>query len=251
MLSKSRIKYIQSLYHKKFRDELGAFIVEGPKIVSEFLQQVPSQVESIYATGHWLRQEQALLRLLPTAGIEEINEDELHRISHLASPHQVLAVVRKWNYGDGPATQNSITLMLEGIRDPGNMGTLIRIADCFGIKNIICSDDCVELYNPKVVQSTMGSMLRVNLWYRDLIEWLTTNTNNNLPLWAATMNGKSIYECGTLKEGIVLIGNESTGITESLLEMAALQITIPSRGNAESLNAAVAAGIILSHVMPY
>ncbi len=249
MLSKSRIKYIQSLYHKKFRDESDSFIIEGPKIVSEFLQEVPGRVQSIYATGHWLRQEQALLRLLPTAGIEEISEDELHRISHLTSPHQVLAIVKKWDPGDGPDTQESITLMLEGIRDPGNMGTIIRIADWFGIQNIICSDDCVELYNPKVVQSTMGSMLRVNLWYRNLKEWLTAN--NSLQLWAAAMHGESIYDCGTLKEGIVLIGNESSGVTESLLQRATMQITIPARGKAESLNAAVATGIILSHVLPH
>ena len=137
--------------------------------------------------------------------------------------------------------------MLDEIQDPGNMGTIIRTADWFGIENIICSEDCVDSYNPKVVQSSMGSLGRVNVIYADLEEFI--NGNKSVSIYAATLGGTSLYALDKINEGIILIGNESKGINDGLSKYAAKQITIPKSGKAESLNAAVAAGIILSHVI--
>lgn len=137
--------------------------------------------------------------------------------------------------------------MVDGIRDPGNMGTIIRIADWFGINNIICSRDCVEQYNPKVVQASMGSIARVNIVYKDLEEFL--KQNKNVIVYAATLNGKSVHSVDKINEGLLLIGNESNGIRSELLALVTEEITIPRLGGAESLNAAVATGIILSHVV--
>jgi TrmH family RNA methyltransferase len=136
--------------------------------------------------------------------------------------------------------------MLDDIQDPGNMGTLIRIADWFGIENIICSENCVECYNPKVVQATMGSLARVNILYTDLMAFIQKNKKINI--YAAALSGASVFEMEKIKEGIILIGNEAKGIHSDLLKLAFKKITIPSFGHAESLNAAVATGIILSHV---
>lgn len=136
--------------------------------------------------------------------------------------------------------------MVDDLQDPGNMGTIIRIADWFGIDQIVCSKNSVEYYNPKVVQSTMGSLARVNIFYTDLISFI--QNNKEIPLYAAALKGESVFEMGRIEEGIIVIGNESKGIHAELLKLSTHKITIPRFGHAESLNAAVAAGIILSHL---
>jgi TrmH family RNA methyltransferase len=136
--------------------------------------------------------------------------------------------------------------MLDDIQDPGNMGTIIRTADWFGVKNIICSNECVDFYNPKVVQASMGSLSRVNVIFRELAKFIVEN--KDVPVYAATLSGKNLSVFKNLKNGIILLGNESKGVNESLLKLATDQITIPKYGAAESLNAAVACGIILSHI---
>ena len=143
--------------------------------------------------------------------------------------------------------KDNFSLMLDEIKDPGNMGTIIRTADWFGVKNIICSNECVDYYNPKVVQATMGSLCRVNIIYTELEEFI--NKNKAIKTYAATLSGKPLSSFNKLKEGIILIGNESKGVKENLLKLVAEQITIPKQGEAESLNAAVACGIILSHLI--
>jgi TrmH family RNA methyltransferase len=143
--------------------------------------------------------------------------------------------------------KNNFSLMLDEIQDPGNMGTIIRTADWFGIKNIICSNECADCYNPKVVQASMGSLGRVNIIYTQLEEFI--HENKGISIYAATLTGKHLSSFTKLKEGIILIGNESKGVKENLLRLAAEQITIPKYGEAESLNAGVAAGIILSHII--
>ena len=245
MLSKARIKYIQSLYHKKFRDESEYFVIEGPKIVSEFIQSVPQQIENIYSLHEWLHQEDSNLRLVNPASIAEIDESTLKSISNQMAPNQVLAIVKKWEQKSQFDFENSLGLILDGIRDPGNLGTIIRIADWFGVNSILCSEDCVELYNPKVIQSTMGSILRVKVAYENLDSWI--EANENVKIYATAMDGKPIYEFKAVKEGAIVIGNEATGIRDSVIKKAHEIITIPSVGKAESLNAAVATGIILSH----
>jgi TrmH family RNA methyltransferase len=159
----------------------------------------------------------------------------------------VLAIFEKKKDLSAANFRNKITLVLDTIQDPGNLGTIIRIADWFGIDNIICSPDCADMYSPKVVQSTMGSLARVNIIYTDIAEWI--NGHADIMIYAATMHGKDVRSLSKIKEGLIIIGNEGKGINEGILSLAKENITIPKIGEAESLNAAVATGIILSHVV--
>jgi RNA methyltransferase, TrmH family len=244
MLSKTQLKYIQSLGQKKSRDEEGLFIAEGPKIVEEFLTQPVVAVKQVYALKSWADENRAKMG---NTELHEIDETELGRISQLKTPNQVLAVIKKFVSNVLPDLQNKITLALDTIQDPGNMGTIIRIADWFGVKNIICSNDSADIYNPKVVQATMGSISRVNIVYTDLQKWLSENQSAGI--YATAVSGKPINTVGKLKKGIIVIGNESKGISEEVLLLANEKISISRIGKAESLNAAVATGIILSHIL--
>lgn len=249
MLSKSRVKYIQSLYHKKLRDEEGCFIIEGPKITEEFLLQAPDEILALYAVNNWLNNNDILTRLISPAAIFPVESADLEKISYQKTPNQVLAIVQKKKTLPAHTVPSGVFLMLDGIQDPGNFGTIIRIADWFGIHTLLCSPECADMYNPKVVQSTMGSLLRVNVIYASLENWCKTNTGTDI--FAATLYGKSIYQCSPITRGAILMGNESKGVHPSLLHFCKDQITIPRTGKAESLNAAVATGIILSHVLAH
>lgn len=238
MLSKNELKYIQSLCQKKQRQEERLFLVEGAKLVEELLQ-TGLNVRTVYALPAWAEKHSRLPQL------QVITEEELGKISNLQTPNQVLAVVEQPEPASEPMLANQLTLVLDSIQDPGNLGTMIRIADWFGIHQIVASMDTVELYNPKVIQSTMGSYARVKVWYRPLTDLLSAV---KLPVYGALLNGQNMYEVPPLKEGILLIGNESKGIHPDLLPFVSHPITIPRIGGAESLNAAVAAGIIVSHL---
>ena len=244
MISKNQVKYIQSLGQKKSRDVENKFVAEGPKIVNELLEAGNCKVIRVLALKQWIEQNSNADQ---QAEVIEITEDELKKISQLTTPNQVLAIVEKLKWNDKPATKGSISLALDGIQDPGNMGTIIRIADWFGVKNIICSVDCADIYNPKVVQSTMGSIARVRVEYVDLKIWL--KENSEVRIYAAELNGRDISKMEKLNEGIIIIGNESKGISEEIMKLVNVEITIPGKGKAESLNAAVATGIILSHLL--
>ncbi len=237
MISKNEVKYIQSLYHKKTRAEENAFIAEGPKLIEELLQS-DFKIKKIYALAEWAQNHPESI------DITEVSADELKAVSNQAAPNNVLAIVEKKVI---PQLQlkNKLALMLDGIQDPGNLGTIIRIADWFGVDTIVASGDTAELYNPKVVQATMGSIARVNVHYCHLKDVLSSGELN---VYGALLNGKKVNETGKIKEGIILIGNEGKGIRYNILKYVRYPITIPRIGNAESLNAAVAAGIILSHV---
>ena len=238
MISKNELKYIQSLSHKKNRDVEGLFIAEGPKIVEELIRS-NIRIKKIFAVKEWKEFQ------LPHTEIIEVSAAELERISNLQTPHEVFAIAEMKHAIPIPSFTNKLTLILDGIQDPGNMGTLIRIADWFGIDQVIASNDSVELYNPKVIQSTMGSFIRVAVWHTDLQELLQAP---GVPVYGALLNGKNMYEAGQPKEGFIVIGNESKGIREKLLPLITNPVTIPKKGGAESLNAAVAAGIILSQL---
>jgi TrmH family RNA methyltransferase len=245
MLSKTYIKYIQSLHHKKFRDEEGLFLAEGFKVVSDILSAGKFVCKSIIITPNELPEvELALLKSFDTE-IIEAQDFELAKISTLTTPNKVLAVFSKSEM-QSVSPKGKISLLLDSIQDPGNMGTIIRIADWFGIENIVCSRHCAEIYNPKVVQSTMGSIARVNIFYTDVVEWLQNN-KGIVKTYAATLQGKNLFEIDPISEGIILIGNESKGINDNLIQLADYKVTIPKYGNAESLNAAVATGILVSH----
>ena len=239
MLSKKEIKDIQSLAHKKHRDDAGLFMAEGPKIVSELLKEKQANIEMIYAMPEWFADNENI-----NANVKDVTDVELERITQLKQPNQVLAVVNKFKstVPDG----RGVTLYLDRIQDPGNFGTIIRIADWFNIKNIVCSNGCADLYNPKVVQATMGSIARVNVYYDSNSEWLIGQKQVKL---AATLEGKSVYDVHGLKEGILIIGNESQGIHPDIVEQVNEKISIPRVGLAESLNAAVATAILLSHLV--
>ena len=184
--------------------------------------------------------------LLKDISVTAINETELERISQLTTPNKVLAIVKKFETNE-PGIKERISLVLDAIRDPGNLGTIIRIADWFGISQIICSADCADMYNSKVVQATMGSIARVNVFYTDLPVWL--KQRSGVRIYAAMLEGKDVTKMSTIKEGLIIIGNESMGIDKEVLQYANEKISIPRKGSAESLNAAVATGIILSHLV--
>lgn len=243
MFSKSTIKYIQSLQHKKFRDEEGCFVAEGPKLVRELLEGGIFQCRNVYALQDWAGPED--IKLLQMRDIEPqiIRDFELEKISSLTKPNGVLAVFEKKETVLSPDITRKLTLLLDDIQDPGNLGTIIRIADWFGIEHIVCSLQTADMYNPKVVQSTMASLQRVNILYTEIGDWLEKQTM--LKKFAATLDGKPLKNFKALKEGILIIGNESKGVSERVMKLADEKITIPRIGQAESLNAAVATGIIL------
>ena len=244
MLVKQRIKYIQTLGQKKFREKEGFFIAEGPKLVHELLEADVTAVKEVYALKEWIDNS---LVLPANISIVEISEQELEKISQLTTPNLVVAIVQQFDTGNTITAKDQITLALDKVQDPGNLGTIIRIADWFGIKQIVCSLDSADMYNPKVVQSTMGSIARVKIIYTDLKEWLSAQ--KNIPIYAASLQGENIASIKKINEGIIIIGNESKGISKELLKRAMIRITIPAKGKAESLNAAVATGIILSHIL--
>ena len=243
MLSKSQISFIKSLHQKKYRKESGIFIIEGIKSITEFINS-NYQIDSIYYTSQFAS-------LLPknSANIKlfEVNNAELAKISTLQTPQGILALVNipEEQKLDPKSLKNCFSLVLDNLQDPGNFGTIIRTADWFGIRNIICSENTVEAYNPKTVQSTMGSLCRVNVIYTNLYSLLS---QTDLPIFGALLAGHNIYNTSWGKEGLILLGNEGHGISEDLIEKITTPITIPRIGKAESLNVAVSAAIFCNEL---
>jgi TrmH family RNA methyltransferase len=244
MFSKSTIKYIQSLQHKKFRDEYNCFVAEGPKVVNGLLSTGSFGVNGIYALQEWIDESDRDLLKLYDDKIEIVKDFELIKIASYTTANKVVAVFEQKVMQQIINVKNKFTLVLDDIQDPGNLGTIIRTADWFGIDNIICSVNTVDMYNSKVVQSTMASLGHVNILYTALPLWL--KKQKDIKILAATIDGKSINSFSKLKEGILVIGNESKGISKEIVQLSDEKITIPKAGHAESLNAAVATGIILS-----
>jgi RNA methyltransferase, TrmH family len=244
MLVKQKLKYIQTLGQKKFRQQEGLFIAEGPKLVKELLEADASMVKEVLALKEWITDNE---KILVKITVTEITETELERISQLTTPNKVLAIVRQFEEDIEIKTKGKITLALDCIQDPGNLGTIIRTADWFGINQIVCSNDSAEVYNPKVVQATMGSIARVKVLYTDLQDWLAEQ--KDIGIYATILEGEDISTVKKIQEGIIIFGNESKGISADILKLANVKLSIPKKGKAESLNAAVAAGIILSHIV--
>lgn len=245
MLSKNQIKYLHSLRLGKFRELNRVFIAEGVKLVEDLMKS-NFRIQIIYATPAWTDEHQRII-----AGgefvIQEVTEEELGKISNLVTPNEVLAVV---GYPDAtippPDTFGNIILLLDRIQDPGNLGTIIRTADWFGIGHIFCSPDTVDLYNPKVVQATMGSICRVDVHYTDLRQFLLS-LGENWRKYGTISDGENIYKTEPEFPAAIVIGNESKGITDEYLPLLTYRVGIPSRSKgAESLNAAMATGIICS-----
>ncbi len=238
MINKNELKYIQSFAHKKHWAEESVFIIEGPKMMEELMAS-DWVVRQAYATKEWIQNQP-----FKPHYVTEVADFELDKISQLYKGNQVLALVEKKQTKATIQFKGKLTLVLDGIQDPGNLGTIIRTADWFGLDQIVVSADTASCYNPKVVQSTMGSILRVNVLVADLPEVLNACP---VPIYGAVLEGKAIQATKLSKEGILMIGNESNGIRKPLLSLITDPITIPKYGEAESLNAAVAAGIMLAN----
>jgi TrmH family RNA methyltransferase len=244
MLVKLKIKYIQTLGQKKFREEEGVFIAEGPKLVTELLQMDNVVVKELFALEDWIRENQEVLGQTP---VTEITVSELERISGLTTPNKVLAIVEQFDKPGTIETAGKISLVLDNIQDPGNLGTIIRIADWFAVEQIICSPDTADVYNPKVVQATMGSIARVTIVYTPLAGWL--KKEKTTAIYGAMLEGQDVTGMKRIKEGIIVFGNESKGISPELADLVNIKLTIPKKGKAESLNVAVAVGIVLGRMV--
>lgn len=241
LVTRSQVKYIQSLSHKKFRDEQAVFVAEGPKIVEELLRVPGLKCRQVFALKEWIDGMNA--KGLP---VQEAGEADLERLSSLSTPNQVVALFEKPSFPE-PDFNKGITLVADGVQDPGNLGTIVRIADWFGLSRLLCSPDSADVFNTKAIQSTMGSIGRVQVIYADAAAVLRGHPG--LPVFAAVLDGRNLYRMERISGGWVVIGNESRGIRPGLLELATERVTIPGAGRAESLNAAVATGIILSHLV--
>ena len=238
MINKNELKYIQSFAHKKHWAEESVFIIEGPKMMEELMAS-NFVIRQAYATKEWIETQPYKPHY-----VTEVADFELDKLTQLQKANQVLALVEKKQFKAPVQLKGKMTLFLDGIQDPGNLGTIIRTADWFGLDQIVVSADTANCYNPKVVQSTMGSILRVDVVVADLPEFIQSA---KMPIYGAVLEGKSIQTTELAKEGILIIGNESKGIRPPILSLITHPITIPKYGTAESLNAAVATGIILSN----
>lgn len=243
MISKSQISFIKSLHQKKIRKEHGLFIVEGLKSLSEFINS-GYIIDSVFHTENLMPK---LGNLSQSIKLYEINNTELSKISTLTTAQQLLAIIKipEPHVLTNELLKGSFILALDGIQDPGNLGTIIRTADWFDIKYIICSSNTVDAYNSKVVQASMGSLARVNITYTNLKDFLE---HSEIPVYGALLHGKSVYKTDLGKEGIILLGNEGNGISRELMGFITHPLTIPRYGQAESLNVAISASIFCSEI---
>ncbi len=243
MISKEKVKYIHSLKLKKIRKSENAFVAECPKVVGDLLEIIPARI--IVATKEWI--EQNVNNDNITYEIIEVTDEELKKVSFLQHPQQVIAVFPEFkNDNLSSDIRSQLSLALDGVQDPGNLGTIIRIADWFGIQNIFCSKDTADLYNPKVIQATMGSIARVNVVYTDLLMFINT-LPSDFPVYGTLLDGDNIYHKQLLDRGLIIMGNEGNGISPAIRARINHKLFIPSYPEgietAESLNVAVATAI--------
>lgn len=237
MVTKSELKYIQSLSDKKVRLETGCFIAEGVKLVGEMIA-TGYPLKAVYALDSWES---------PDTSIEvtRVEPFELEKMSLLQTPNQVLAVAMMPQKPKEIDIAGQLTIVLDGIQDPGNLGTIIRTADWFGIKQIVASEDTADVYNPKVIGATMGSFMRVQVHYTNLAAWMPTV---KIPVYGALLQGENVFTTKAPKQGLLVIGSEGKGIRENIIDFITHPVTIPKSGGAESLNAGIAAGIIVAQL---
>lgn len=243
MISKNKIKYIRSLELKKNRNKEGKFVAEGFKVVDDLLALQPADL--IVATGEWLQGK----HFGAETEVIEVTNEELKKVSFLQHPQQVLAVFKQATSGDYSINTSELSLALDGVQDPGNLGTIIRIADWFGITHIYCSQDTADVYNPKVVQATMGSIARVKVEYGDLLG-LVESLPADVPVYGTLLDGDNIYQQKLENRGLIVMGNEGKGISPELEKKVNHKLLIPNfpegRATADSLNVAIATAITCS-----
>lgn len=248
MLSHAKTKYLRALQLKKYRQKYHKFTVEGRKVCDEILSQGLLKVEEIYATQSWL--EANADKLAAAKYTVSVDMDEMAKVSNFSTPQDVLMVCYMPDQEpDLAAPSSQWCLYLESLRDPGNLGTILRIADWFGVSYVYCSPDCVELYNPKVVQASMASAFRVNVIYVEIDELV--NKNPGISIYGTVLEGQSIFQVPDIPlKGLCIIGNEGYGIRKNTLNHITQKVTIPSTFSlgAESLNAGIATAVILSQV---
>lgn len=239
MITRKQIKFVKSLHQKKYRYLHRCFIVESSKNVLEIINS-NYEVKFLFATKKWLKSNKILLN----EGVFLVTENDLKRVTCLKNPSNVLAVVKipdainNFNF-------SGINVALDSINDPGNFGTILRTCDWFGIKNIYCSKNCVDLFNPKVVQSSMGSISRVNVYYTDLFSMIN-NINKKVYTCAAVLDGKDLNNSKLNTNSLLIFGNESKGVSDDILNLVNDKVTISKKGMADSLNVSVSLGIILN-----
>jgi len=237
LVSKSQIKLITSLQQKKYRNNLGLFIAEGPKVINELLSS-GIELDSLFSTEE---------NLNPTKNECLVSEKELQKISFFKTAHTSVALFKI--PPAKPLLNECTTVVLDAIRDPGNLGTIIRLCDWFGIKQLVCSEDTVDCYNPKVIQATMGSIARVQVNYTGISNFIK---ENKLPVYGACMDGDNLYQQKLPEKAILVMGNEANGISSEINSLLTNRITIPQFGEqqkTESLNVATATAILLSEFM--
>ena len=248
MISKNQIKYIRQLELKKFRKRENCFVAEGPKVVGDLMRKY--QPIAIYATEEYFKESGVSGQVSGIRSQETVvTAEELRRISFLQTPQQVLALfpIPEPNY-QLSIVNCQLLLALDGIQDPGNLGTIIRIADWFGIDTIYCSEDTADVYNPKVVQATMGSLAHVHIIYTNLLK-LFDSLPNDYPIYGTLLDGDDIYQQPLSQEGIIVMGNEGNGISEAVRQRVTHRLLIPNfhqGDSAESLNVAIATAITCS-----
>ena len=234
LVSKSQIKLITSLQQIKYRNKFELFVAEGPKVINELIA-AKLQIHSLYTTVNGLfKSEKAQI----------ITEKEIEKISFLKNANNSVAVFKIPN--KTILAEDGLTVVLDSIRDPGNLGTIIRLCDWFNVTNLVCSKDTVDCFNPKVVQATMGSIARVNVVYTTIDDYLIDSED---PIYVGVMDGENIYKEKLPEKGIIVLGNEANGISEEILKLATHKIAIPQFGEkkeTESLNVATATAILLS-----
>lgn len=247
MLTKQSISVLRNLHQKKFALEHKLFLAEGEKLVSEAIKSGDNLIKEIVCTESWFYAHPAFIK--PEIPVTFATNKQISQISTLITPQEVLAVCNIHEENTNlTETDDKFILYFHDLRDPGNAGTILRIADWFGVSKVFTSTESVFKYNPKLVQSSMGSVFRIG--YQSLtIEQLKT-LKNSITIWATTLDGESVYETDKKDKGVIMFGSESHGLPEELIALADKKITIPKRegSQAESLNLAISAGIILSHL---
>lgn len=246
MLSKAQSKHIRGLYRQKYRKEAREFLVQGTKIARECLI-ANGKLNQILCTPEWAARHEEEIGRHPEARLSLCAAEQIEAHSSLVNGNEVILILPRPEEGEIEKEEPWV-LAVDRIQDPGNLGTLIRIADWFGLSTLVCSPDSADPYQPKAIQAAMGSHLRVKAYERDLSTLLADKSR---PVYAGSIQGDSIFETPSGPRGVLLIGNESAGLDPALLERAHHPVRIPSYGGgAESLNAAVSAGILLSHLLP-
>ena len=260
MLSKNKIKYIRSLEHKKYRVATSSFVAEGYKVVADLIPAF--RCKCLVATSEWFENNDSVLASLHATNTEiiSVTDEELRKVSFQETPQQVLAIFQQpqWSVDICHVAKHSLCLALDDVQNPGNLGTIIRLADWFGIEHVFCSRNSADIYNPKTIQATMGAIARVQVHYVDLPSVLAT-IDSSTPIYGTSLHGENIYTKPLTPHGLIIMGNEGKGVSDAVNAFVNEQLYIPNypqgRPTSESLNVAIATAIVCAEFrrrcMPY